>query len=303
LKSDRFLVLLAAYNGIKCLEEQVESILRQQDVQVSILINVDASTDGTESWVDALKLADTRVMSLPFGSRFGGAAANFFSLVQAAKLENFDYIAFSDQDDIWEPSKLKNARSLLRNTNADAYSSNVVAFWENGRTQLISKSQPQTKYDYIFESAGPGCTYVFTNRVMSEIQVFTRAHYVALLQIDLHDWFYYAYVRSRGYVWVIDKWPSVRYRQHQHNQFGANSGLVAVRSRLSKIMCGWWLAQSRSISSLLDVKGLPFSSKERMSVFDYFKLALMANECRRQRRDKLIFFVMYIMLGLKSLFK
>lgn len=74
----RILVLLAAYNGMRWISEQVNSILSQEEVSVSLLISVDRSDDGTENWVDQLCQRDSRVKSLAHGEKFGGAARNFF---------------------------------------------------------------------------------------------------------------------------------------------------------------------------------------------------------------------------------
>ena len=40
-------VLLSTYNGEKYLEEQIKSILKQEDVEISILIRDDGSKDRT----------------------------------------------------------------------------------------------------------------------------------------------------------------------------------------------------------------------------------------------------------------
>ena len=42
-------VLLAAFNGIKWIEEQVKSIFNQKDINIHIYISVDLSNDGTYS--------------------------------------------------------------------------------------------------------------------------------------------------------------------------------------------------------------------------------------------------------------
>ena len=68
----KFLVLLAAYNGMKWLEEQVESILNQKDVLVTLLISVDGSSDGSEEWVSTLSENNPNVRYLTHGGSFGG---------------------------------------------------------------------------------------------------------------------------------------------------------------------------------------------------------------------------------------
>ena len=40
-------VLVATYNGEKYLREQIESVLKQENVKISILVRDDGSTDNT----------------------------------------------------------------------------------------------------------------------------------------------------------------------------------------------------------------------------------------------------------------
>jgi rhamnosyltransferase len=62
------------------LQEQVDSILRQHDVDLTLFVSVDSSTDGTENWFDGLSKNDSRVVILPHGRRFGGATPPQFFL-------------------------------------------------------------------------------------------------------------------------------------------------------------------------------------------------------------------------------
>ena len=163
-------VCLTSYNGVPWLYEQIDSIHNQSGVALTVFISVDVSSDGTEKWIDQAAGRDSRIKVLPHGRHFGGAAQNFFRLLHDVNLSEFDYVSFSDQDDIWLPNKLLRAHQMLSKTNADAYSSNVLAFWPNGREILIEKSQPQVKWDFLFEAAGPGCTYVMKKELACAIQ-------------------------------------------------------------------------------------------------------------------------------------
>src|SRR5690606_18556225 len=131
------------------------SILGQVSVEVTVFVSVDVSTDGTERWIDQRALEDKRIVILPHGQHFGGAARNFFRLVRDIDFSSFDYVSFADQDDIWFEDKLMQAIDMLRESNATAYSGNVLAFWPDGRRMLIEKSQRQRKWDFLFEAAGP----------------------------------------------------------------------------------------------------------------------------------------------------
>lgn len=45
-------VLMSTYNGEKYLEEQIDSIVKQEGVNVKILVRDDGSTDGTQKMLD-----------------------------------------------------------------------------------------------------------------------------------------------------------------------------------------------------------------------------------------------------------
>ena len=45
--SKKIYILLATYNGEKYLREQIESVLKQENVKISILVRDDGSTDNT----------------------------------------------------------------------------------------------------------------------------------------------------------------------------------------------------------------------------------------------------------------
>ena len=155
-------VLLAVYNGMKYLEEQLQSILSQTGVNVTVFASVDISTDGSDKWLIQASEKDSRIIVLSAEERFGGAAKNFFRLIKDVDFSRFDYVAFADQDDIWNADKLHKAARIIQYSDYDAYSSNVMAFWSDGKVRLIKKSQPQRQWDYIFEAAGPGCTYLMS---------------------------------------------------------------------------------------------------------------------------------------------
>ncbi|MEB0029010.1 glycosyltransferase [Pseudomonas sp. MH9.2] len=295
----RFLVLLAAYNGMKWISEQVESILSQQNVSVTLLISVDSSTDGTEQWVAEMATRDTRVIALPFGEKFGGAARNFFRLIKDASSADFDYFSLADQDDIWHPDKFSRAVHVINSQRVDGYSGDVTAFWPDGRTNAIVKSQPQVSYDFLFEAAGPGCTYVFTRDLFIELQNHVVGHFAGVQEVTLHDWYFYAFSRAKGYRWHIDNVPGMQYRQHASNQVGVNRGIKAFRSRLSQVFDGWYLNQAVRIANLVGVSDQPFVRDWiNLGRIQLLRLALNSSRCRRRPRDKLVFAGLCLALAL-----
>ncbi len=290
LPRSRVAVCLAAFNGMRFLPQQLESILNQVAVDVTLFVSVDRSTDGTEQWFRSLQSSDHRVVLLPYGAQFGGAARNFFRLIRDVDFSAFDYVAFADQDDIWKPEKLARATDRLQASKADGYSSDIIAFWESGRTRYIKKSYPQRRWDFLFESAGPGCTFVIHRRLATDMQAFLQSHVDQTLDVGLHDWFTYAYARAHGYVWVIDDYAGLMYRQHGDNQVGVNSGVAAFMWRVGRVLNGWGLNQSRMIAHLVALGNQAFVQRwhggGRGSML---ALAWQASQCRRKPLDRVWF--------------
>lgn len=283
-------VCLAAFNGTRWLPEQLDSILDQTGVSVTVIVSVDQSSDKTEAWFDQRALADSRIVLLSHGEKFGGASRNFFRIMREIDFHRFDYVSFADQDDIWLPDKLSCAHQLILSTGADAYSSNVIAFWPDGRKVLIDKSQEQVEWDFLFEAAGPGCTYVMRKELAHAIQDLIRSRWGDVQEVGLHDWLAYAFARANGYRWLIDCYAGMLYRQHEANQVGVNSGARAFVQRARKVLSGWGLTQSVLIAQLVGLGNDPFVKRwSGQSKLGLLWLALHARQCRRRPRDKLIF--------------
>lgn len=274
-------VCLAAYNGRRWLSEQIGSILCQRNVAVTVFISVDQSTDGTEELIDDLKSTDHRLVVLPHGHHFGGAASNFFRLISDVDFRSFDYVALADQDDIWLETKLSRACNALNSGEYDIYSSDVIAFWSDGKKRLVKKSFPQRRFDYYFESAGPGCSYVFSRIAIDATKAFLQKIGEAKNKVALHDWLFYAYCRRHGYKWLIDDQAYLLYRQHDSNQVGMNTGLSAFIKRICLVRKKWYLNQVMTIAELV-APGFKETLKDKMFLVRNFR------QLRRRPRDQFV---------------
>lgn len=291
VKHPKIAVLLAAYNGMLWIEEQLASILGQIAVDVTVYISIDPSTDGTEAWCAAYAAQHPQVLVLPAAGSFGGASRNFFRLIRDVDFDSYDYIAFADQDDVWHADKLQRAFLAIQSRQVDAYSSNVTAFWSDGRTHLLDKAQPQVAWDFLFEAAGPGCTYVMSKSFADPLKTSMLDNWQQLQDVSLHDWYCYAFARSHGFRWYIDPRPSMDYRQHERNQVGANKGLSPLIARYKTIHDGWWFHQVQLIANLVGQGSNSFvRTWLKLRRRQLMKLSFSAWRCRRRVRDKVFFF-------------
>ena len=292
-------VLLATFNGATYVIQQLNSIKRQSHVEVLIVVSDDVSSDQTPKLLNELSDLDGKLILLP-NKKFGSAAANFFRLLRDVDLESFDYVALSDQDDIWQEDKLSHAVQKIQDVSVDAYSSNVTAFWSNGKEKLIDKAQTQQQFDYMFESAGPGCTFVITKRVALELQQFLIANQDKCQQVALHDWFIYAFARSKGFKWFIDRESHMLYRQHADNVVGANVGLKAKLVRWEKLREGWLIKQALLIADILGYANTwPVNKLKRYSLLDRLVLIVNIRKLRRRLRDR-VALALFLLLPLRK---
>jgi rhamnosyltransferase len=275
-------VCLAAYNGVTHLSQQIESILSQINVDVTLYISVDKSTDGTEDLVDQYAKANSRIIRLSHGEILGSAASNFFRMLIGIDISKFDYVSFADQDDIWDTDKLIRHIEIAKNNNADGVSSNVMAFWPDGRKRLINKAQAQKSLDYLFESAGPGCSFLMTPWLIGKVREVLLEDTNPARNAALHDWLCYAVCRAYGHKWVMDSVPSVQYRQHQYNVLGANVGLKAKLARLVKLRQGWYRSEvSKVVEVCYRIKPTP----------EVLKIATLLKSKKLSARIQLLFYM------------
>ncbi|TFW71655.1 glycosyl transferase family 2 [Methylotenera oryzisoli] len=291
-------VLLATFNGGDWVASQIDSILNQSGVDVVVNVSDDGSTDGTQQLLNNYAGIKVDLVLLPT-KKNGSASANFFRLLRDTDLTYIDYVALSDQDDVWQEDKLGSAIQVIVKNNIAAYSSSVLAFWPNGKQKLINKAQPQQQYDYMFESAGPGCTFVLTKKLALELQSFLIENEEKCQLVALHDWFIYAYARSSGYKWFIDPRPHMLYRQHAENVVGANVGLKAKLARWKKLRDGWLVEQALLIANILGYSNaLPIQKLVRYNLADRLWLILNVTKLRRRLRDR-VALALFLILPLK----
>lgn len=104
-------VALCTYNGEKFLPEQMNSILAQTYKNLEISIVDDNSTDKTVDIINAYAEKDKRIKLFQNESNLG-FNKNF---EKALGLTSGEYIAISDQDDIWLPQKLQSLLDNIKN--------------------------------------------------------------------------------------------------------------------------------------------------------------------------------------------
>ena len=199
-------IALCTYNGEAYLREQLESIVNQSYSQLELIAIDDCSTDNT------LSILKEYEANYPFIQVFEnpenlGYIRNF---EKALRLCSGEFIALSDQDDIWDLHKIEKQIKAIGNHLMIYHDSEFID--ENG--QLLNKKmsdimnlyrgdQPEA---FLFFNCISGHSVFMKKALRDELLPFPNAYF--------HDWWMGYVATNLGSIDCIDE-PLVKYRQHQ----------------------------------------------------------------------------------------
>ncbi|WP_413683888.1 glycosyltransferase [Prochlorococcus sp. MIT 1011] len=305
INKEKVAILMATYNGDKYIEEQIYSIYNQDDVSSILYISDDLSTDNTINIIENFRQKNK--FDIQFSVNHNkyfkkkSSANNFYRLIIDSNIPNdIKWVAFSDQDDIWFNDHLKRAINCIKVNKYSGYSASVIAFWSNKKKIYIKKDGKQNKFNYLFESAGPGCTYVLPKSTFLLLQEHFRKNINILSNIDFHDWSIYAFVSSQNGYWFIDSNPALYYRQHSSNVFGAKIGINGIVLRLKLLTGKWYRGQVLAIADLVNKNELEIIKLyTRFNFIDKLYLAYYAFNMRRNLLDSFTLSLSILLSGKK----
>lgn len=234
-------VVLATYNGEEFIEDQLISIVSQKGVQIDwILINDDGSSDNTLSVIYNLQKRFSFIKLLQ--SNDLGPRKAFFHLLNNIPSTGVDYVALSDQDDIWLPGKLFEAIGEMKKTRASLSISSVIS--ANFQTHHYDTSG-YDEFLYSFSQAlvrnnAIGMTMVLDAELVSKL----RLPDGSLSEYVLHDWWIYVSALALGKTVTFIDNPGVLYRQHGKNVVGGD--------KMTKF--NWMKRQLKNVKSRKNVR-------------------------------------------------
>jgi len=230
-------VLLCTMQGQHFLAEQLNSIATQSHPSWAIWASDDGSDDYTHAILEYYQShwGDDRI-SIHAGPAVG-STANFLSLTCRADIDA-DYFAYADQDDVWESDKLERAVEWLK-----AVPPEVPALY-GSRTLLVDARNQHIGYSPLFERPPSFRNSLVQSIAGGNTMVFNRAARDLIRQAGenvsavTHDWWAYMLITGCGGRVHYDPYPTVRYRQHENNQFGSNKSLRAHARRALLLLQG-----------------------------------------------------------------
>ena len=224
IENKKVQILMSTYNGETFLREQIESLLKQTYLKIEILIRDDGSEDRT---VDILKeyAASNKNIHIYLENNIG-VTKSFFELLKRAEA---DYIAFCDQDDVWQENKVEEAVKKLKDKEEPwLYFSNRTLVDESLN---VLPGQRKRKCHIGFgnalvESICTGCTIVMNRKLTDIIKMNIPDNAI------IHDWWCYLVAAYKGNI-TYDENSYIWYRQHEKNVVGANTSWIkTVKSKM-----------------------------------------------------------------------
>ncbi|MBF6977547.1 glycosyltransferase [Aerococcaceae bacterium zg-BR22] len=210
-------VLLSHYNGAKYLVEQIESVLSQKDVNVTLFIRDDGSPDDNSREV----LESFRDHCEIFFESNVGVGKSFMELVSMAG-NSFDYYAFCDQDDVWLEDKLIRAIQYINDDKEPVlYNSNqMLVDSKLNKIGLRHDMALDSNFLAILNNNKlTGCTMVW-NKPLQHILLKSAGNISnELLKVRIHD-VYVAMIASVLGRIKYDENAYILYRQHDNNVVG-----------------------------------------------------------------------------------
>lgn len=207
-------IALTTYNGERYLAEQIDSILAQDYQLHELIICDDCSKDSTRTILREYSVRFPNMIKVYENEQNLGYIKNF---EKAISLCSGDFIALSDQDDIWDRRKI--SELVLNIGNADAIHSDARLINSAGHELTGSFSSYARKkvsqldfVDLFLNNTVTGCTMMIRRSLLQPQAPFPSCiphdHWLALLATDREGLVYYPQAL-------------LSYRQHEGNILGA----------------------------------------------------------------------------------
>lgn len=165
------LVMMSTYNGKKNIRRQVDSILAQEDVIVNIFIRDDGSEKDTIDELKEIVKENQESIFCIYGDNVG-YKKSFMELIYSANL-NYDYYAFSDQDDIWFKDKLSSCISLNKENAPTLIHCNCLSVDQSLKLRVEQEKRVPAPHSHKMAIATEyfqGCGMIWTKELMRVIQ-------------------------------------------------------------------------------------------------------------------------------------
>lgn len=223
----RISVVVATYNGIKYLREQLDSILVNLSDEDEVVVSDDGSTDGTWKLIQEYMTMDARIRLVAGPGQ--GVKQNFaYGISQAQG----DYIFLSDQDDIWLPDKVRRVMAVFEMQQAGLVVHDAVVMNGDCSEVLMEsfgayRGQGAGVISNLIKNKYIGCCMAFKRELVPYILPIPN-------DIQMHDQWIGMWNDRKFHNTVFTSDKLLYYRRHDDNvsDFGRHGVIQMIQLRL-----------------------------------------------------------------------
>ena len=207
------LVMLSTYNSQDYLNQQLDTILNQEDVHTRLFIRDDGSSDNTVDILQSYIEKYPNRIKYVVGENVG-PSVSMYKLVNCVEnyydISEFSYFSFADHDDYWLPNKLIKAVEKLNSlskTSVNLYFSNLYVTDSNLNVKFKAYENGAinpTKKSVFVNSSSSGNTFVFNlfaflnykntpynNRFYGDVWFYIRCIFLGNVVYDNNSYIYF----------------------------------------------------------------------------------------------------------------
>ncbi|MCO7135563.1 glycosyltransferase [Ligilactobacillus salivarius] len=208
-------IVMTTYNGIRYIEEQLESIVNQERKADEVLIFDDGSNDGTPEFIEKyiIKNKLNNTWKVIVNEENKGWRRNF---VEGIWSSTGDLVFPCDQDDIWHKDKLKVMEDIMiNNPQIKVLTTNVTNLYDNSKREQSSdqneKLEKVSWAKHIFKVDAPGCVFCIRKEIVEKSKNYYNLEYA-------HDDYFWKLGLFADGLYNYNK-DMIDYRRHDDSTF------------------------------------------------------------------------------------
>ena len=208
-------IVMTTYNGIRYIEEQLESIVNQERKADEVLIFDDGSNDGTPEFIEKyiIKNKLNNTWKVIVNEENKGWRRNF---VEGIWSSTGDLVFPCDQDDIWHKDKLKVMEDIMiNNPQIKVLTTNVTNLYDNSKREQSSdqneKLEKVSWAKHIFKVDAPGCVFCIRKEIVEKSKDYYNLEYA-------HDDYFWKLGLFADGLYNYNK-DMIDYRRHDDSTF------------------------------------------------------------------------------------
>lgn len=298
-------VLMSTYNGGKFIREQLDSILSQKNVNMTLYIRDDGSSDDTVEIIREYMKSNASIHFMNDNKNLR-PGASFMKLLMSVvrKEEKYDFYAFADQDDIWLEDKLSAAAVKIGETEKPVLYCSNQYIYKSGKNEGIRfhENPDLTVVGHITNNEIYGCTMVMNYalvKLLSDIKMPTKKY----LDLRCHDSWVLHVAMIAGEV-VYDENAYILYRIHENNTIGIVNR--SLGERMKRFFKGVTKNNRQECAEMLldNFPDTEFPERKYLEEFAYYRKSLKKRfgliadrKICKGKKERTLFFVIKVIFG------